>query len=81
MTAVAGTAEYAREYQRRRGLGLPTKGLAKLMREGDVVPPVAPSKMRQAQQMYARGASTSFVMRAAGLTYAQCQDIRDGMEG
>jgi len=80
MTAVAGTAEYAREYQRRRGLGLPTRGLAAEMREGNVVPAVSPAKLAQAQRMYARGAGTSEVMAAAGLTYAQCQLIRSGME-
>lgn len=81
MTAVAGTAEYGREYQRRRAVGLPTRGLAAAMRAGTVVPAIAPSKLVQAQQMYARGESTSDIMRACGLTYAQCQDVRAGMAG
>lgn len=79
MTAVAGTAEYNREYQRRRALGLSTKGLAAELRSGDVVPPMSGRKLKEAQQLYARGFATSRVMHCAGLSYAQCQQARTGM--
>jgi hypothetical protein len=81
MTTIAGTPEYAREYQRRRAHGLPTVGLAAEMRAGTTVPTIPPKKLRLAQQMYARGLRTSDVMDALGLTYAQCQTVRAGMAG
>lgn len=81
MTTIAGTPAYAREYQRRRAAGLPTIGLAEMMRAGEVVPQLPARKLRQAQQLYARGWSTSRVMAAAGISYIEAQIVRSSMEG
>lgn len=77
MTTIAGTALYAREYQRRRARGLPTKGLAKLLREGggEGVHLMPAATRRRIEAAYARGLRTSQVMQHLGVSYSECQQV------
>lgn len=77
MTTIAGTALYAREYQRRRARGLPTKGLAKLLRDtgGEGVHLMPAVTRRRIEAAYARGLRTSQVMQQLAVTYSECQQV------
>jgi hypothetical protein len=79
---VAGTKEYSREYQRRRARGLPTKGLAQILRNGidpDDLANVPTSLRRAAEYLLAAGHPTSLIMAETGLTYRNVYELRENL--
>lgn len=79
---VAGTPEYSREYQRRRAKGLPTKGLADILRAGidpEDLAHVPTATRRQGEFLIARGARTSVIMAETGMTYRNVVELRESL--